>query len=648
MHSYSLKNKLESKVHKTIILNKHLKFIKENNYKITSLNMMKNPVHIEPYHIPYIYNLLKTKNKIFLTPKADGISTQITMSDMILETEKIVEPNNTRIKYFITDIVKTLHKYDSNKIISFNEISGRLSFLNYYLPKNNSVNIIVPLIINDDNVITFQNKIKDILNQNILICSGKDEDVYIKPVFDIMVQTKNLTTITKFLEQLFVLYETPYPNDGWIVYIPKKNTPIKIKPTCQLTIDMKYTDGYFFVKDNTVHSINSSIKFDPFYFKMFPEEHMIYTNDHNIFLENNKIYHILPQKMDEKCLTLKILSERKDKIIPNRMDTIESVLYRILKEWSVNKIINQYDLNPITYYDINKQFDMKSNKYADILLKLQRFIARTYVADCLNEKDIHVLDLGCGNGSFGHKLLKNKTIHMYYGLDIDPVLLADNIGHPSNMYLLWGDFNNDVEFFTSYLSDGHMKNITTFTSINSVHYFDLIKLDNLISSLKHKSKNESNDQHTKLIIFTMFSESIKNLLSDDSKIIFDQNFLIEYLINQSTSDTNSDTYRFTYPWKSKPFIEKIYRKEYLVNTLKSCGWELMVDKQITLPINYRQMINNSSQSHPIMDNSIYSVENTQIENTQIETKTMSLDIIKILPESYRKFITLHNVLVFMN
>src|SRR5579872_4220529 len=141
-------------------LDKPLKFITENMYDVKNDNSMKNPVHIEPYHIPYLFQLMKHKEKLLITPKADGIPTQIVLTDMMLATEKI--NSATGADYHIIDVVRMIKcNIDTHR---YSTIDRRLSLLSSYLSHDSKNNVIISLNLTIANIMNIQTFISNILS----------------------------------------------------------------------------------------------------------------------------------------------------------------------------------------------------------------------------------------------------------------------------------------------------------------------------------------------------------------------------------------------------------------------------------------------------------------------------------------------------
>ncbi len=386
------------------------------------------------------------------------------------------------------------------------------------------------------------NSLKDYMNKDVNI-----NNLIFKPIIKITAECLDIENMCELYSYLSINPNTSYPNDGWIVYFESYLQPLKFKQIDFLTVDLIGDD--------------------------------------------DKIYKCLPYLENGKIKT-KILTERLDKVKPNRNDIVQLIHNRLINEAKYKTMIIDYIRNPYSiYYEHDVNVETISKDIKDLLT-----LQRQNIYNILNSIDmngLNVIDLGCGNGNIGKYLIENRNVITYYGIDADPIILSNNLIRNINHINMWGDINSDFD----YKSLIESRSIDVILMINSVHY---MKTYDLLSISETKRK-------VTLIIVSMFSDTIDEVLVN--KILtYGDNFSIEKI---------NDKYRFTYPWKKVSFIEKIKSSEEVIGSLQINGWRL------------QQIKSHFVQSHSVQSHSVQSQLNQSAQQ-------------------YTEFMKMHRVLILSN
>lgn len=500
----------------------HTFIIKDLHMIVPYNHSFKHPIHIEPYHIPYLSNQMEN-GSIYITPKADGIRTHIKFNNSILEVERMV--NNNRTQYIIIDLVKNQGKDPGDFEDRYKDI-GKIM--------NNTDLNIINIDLNDDFIQKIKNTIQK-YNNNF----NHSSNIFTKPIFKI----KSDKTITKdILKNFFSILDekpdTSYPNDGWIIYVENKKTPLKFKPIRDMTIDLKYNGT------------------------SFTNQHLLkYIDSHDIYPIKNKVYRFCWEKSEDKWI---IESLRSDKTEGNRDDIIKSILNRIYNPWKTSDVIEKYFEIGRIYYDKMAYENLNCAIIQD-LLKKQKERSLDFVMDYIEDHSI-VLDLGCGNSSINRILTKKGKIKHYYGIDKDPVVLSNNLRQMTNQTLMWGDVNEgfDFEYFTKYFDNIPDHSIDCVISINTINYFDIEKL---IPILNKKTK-----ENAQFLVFTLYQEKMHDIDLGNFNINgIPKPFYIKRIPILDQLSNKNNKYEFCYPWRDHIFEETIIDQN-LVNDLQKNKW----------------------------------------------------------------------------
>jgi len=338
-----------------------------------------------------------------------------------------------------------------------------------------------------------------------------------------------------------------YPNDGWICYtqineISDNYYPIKLKPLSKLTVDLKYNNNKWYCDENVVN-----------------------INVHNpdcIDLVNNNIYQLLTLCEPYYQMYLVKLC-RSDKFKPNRFRVFNDVTILSKRPDSctisriIRKILNNVDE---IYYNKTKIPIMNNIKELLSFMKLTSIDNINDLCKSTPNKNLKVLDVGCGSCSIGYSL--DKFIQ-YYGVDPDPYVLNKKFKPRDNIYKLFGNFSHhELEINTAH-------NLSEFNTVilnNSLYYFNC---DKLIKKLNYISYPK-----TKLYILNIFSDGITSFK-------YNNDFYAKRL-----QDTK---WVFKYPWiGDKEFEQTITSSDEIKTCAQKFGWTLLEENIIDCPENLKE------------------------------------------------------------
>jgi len=462
-----------------------------------------NPVHIRPYHYGLLFNMFENGDDIYITPKADGEYHQIQIGRFTYESENINDQDF--IFNILTDIPHIKTQNDRFKYIE-RLLSQKM------LHETTNISEIVA-----------------INNTNQIVC---------KPVFRI---NKKLYHDFKDVLNIFLApLQTPYPNDGWIVYTEVKNInyvsffnhisyPLKIKPRNHMTIDLLYDPNNKTMTTRSDKQINS----------LSPS-----TLDKSVWRCSWN---------DEEKKWMPI-SRRYDKILANKDFIVNDVVTNIETYWQPYDVINYMKSHNHTYYDhTSKELSKDIIEY----LNKQKVITSNILEPYLSNAHI-VLDLGCGNGKMYHKAYTFK----FFGIDNDPIALC-KWGSPSdNICVMFGDLNvKGFELFTNHMIR-LINSIDLCVMNHSISYVD--NLDTFFNDLSIYMK------HDGIVFIRSF------VLEHMKEVIYDSTFKIVH--------NNNNIYSFTYPWLNREISNKIYSSNEIITSACKYGFNVINNIRLNDPL----------------------------------------------------------------
>ena len=357
-------------------------------------------------------------------------------------------------------------------------------------------------------------------------------NLFIKPVIKLEISKMTDECILNMLSYLnSAEYNTPYPNDGWIVYTANDTInycryPIKLKPVHQLTVDMKYFNGLWYMDGAT---------------------DCLYNVENNGYtMENNAIYSLL--YISDK--SFKITRKRTDKKTPNSLRILQNINWIFENKCNLTMIYNKCkNLQEIYYCPTTNRGD---NSMYIKLLKNMKSILIDNVNTIINKLGIDtVIDIGCGKCTLSKHI--NPCVK-YLGIDPDPYILTKHITSKNNIYKTLESAEH-VDIYNSMLSDNRLVVMN-----NSLYYFEesLVKiLDNL------------KDRNTVVYICNIFADN-------PVPITYNNNFYVK-------QSDNSDIWTFKYPWIGKELKQRIIHTSDIRTRIEGSRWNLEYIKDIECP-----------------------------------------------------------------
>lgn len=431
-------------------------------------NLVSNsnkPIHCDKISLIW---LSLQKNLITISPKADGIYSEIKNEKSIYQCEYI---ENLDL-YLVFDSKSYPVKHSNNLV-------NRMTWIRnmHKVATNLKINIINSI---EDLEICV---IKDInLLKKYLTTTNDIIKWYPKIIMQLNLDPlKVLYYLEKNIDNLLI-----FKTDGWIISclkpIGKLSSKIyKYKPKNELTIDILFDNNCWYSKEAPLNNIND---------KNIKE---IYNN--SIWRCNWDNNNWIPCEI------------RKDKKIPNNIKIIRDLENIHNNYWSSSDLI--YFIKNYYYCDIKENLSVNEKIY----LSCQREIMNKNVSYLIkNNKIENILDIGCGKG-YLCKII-NKNIK-FVGIDIDPVnifILMEKYSS-KNYRWIWEDINNfELNFEDKYdfivinnvihLIENHqdffnnLNKITKKGSLLYIHFLDedLINFNEIIND-KIKIYNEKQNYY---------------------------------------------------------------------------------------------------------------------------------------------------------
>jgi len=491
-------------------------------------NILANPVHILPHQLAFVADIINNYNndwQITLSPKADGVTSVFKDKSLYFNAEDI-----DGFKY----VYDTLSYPIPHNNTSFNRFKwirskyeDKFNFTSEY--KSNFVckNI-------DDVNNLFKNEYRELEK-----IKNQKKEINWYPKLTFLVEMP----LSDFVHIIDNKATTYYPNDGWILSVYNKtnllfSSPLKIKPTNMMTIDLLYekVSNKFTTMENTEISVID----------------ITYTTD--LF---DGIYRC--EFVNESEL-FKPIEQRYDKQKANNNTIVNSIItYHTNKhhrQWRANDIVKyMHDKNIYYPNKIHTNYiEVKIDEMLQNYIKLRHKMNIDILNKIIKRKDI-ILDIGCGNGSILRDInLYNK----YIGIDKDYRCLAKCSKYiKPNDLVIWGDILLDN---WGYFDDNiYLNKYDVIIMINTIHLFinHGVNYSILYDNIEKISKTGSI-----IVIFTLDTNKMYN-------INYKNQLIVEKLIN--------NTYKFYYSWIDKNFEENIPNTNDIIKYFEKQWERIFVD-----------------------------------------------------------------------
>lgn len=498
---------------------------------------LPNPVHIKSYQLAYICSLLKDPNyEITLAPKADGINSLFSYkSKYIFEAEDM----------------------GSYKLV-FDSANYKAKHNDTLFARSQWIRSLHPINYTNKDIASSVDEIKNLIEcDNIQLSKSIASKIGWFPKTTILI--KNLSAID-FLKILDDKPMTNYDNDGWIVTVYYKNrgqiklllnSPLKVKPQYEMTIDLFYNDSTFTTLDNTLVDVD--------------------------FLDGiiNSIG-IWRCRYECKEKKWKAIFNRNDKNKPNCDYIVKNIIKYHQNPWIPSDIEKYINCNNI-YYP-NNFGKIKISSGCDNFLNHRRAYIQFILHKVISIGST-ILDIGCGNGST-LECINLIKYNKYVGIDKDYMCLSKCIKKMRRSdYLIWGDITRQR---WNYFEDDLDNKFDVIICINVVHYIDNnIKVKSFFENISRLSKRGS---HLLLIALDPNKMKSCHLASPDN----------DFLVKQ----IEGNKFLFRYPWINKEFSEIIPSLEILMDEIKKEWIETNLPEN-TIVLNSDNIYNTYDSFHTI-------------------------------------------------
>ncbi len=376
-------------------------------------NKKNNPIHVNKCALAW---LAKQKGNITLSPKADGIYTELLFNRHIFQAEYIKEFELYLIFDMLTYPIKhsnTLinrHKWIQNLHIMKKEFKNELIMSQEQL--NDNINYDTELL------------------KKYIATTNDTIKWFPKIMFQINMEPNNFLSLLD-INNNNLLYKT----DGFIITSLKDIGKLsrfiyKYKPKNELTIDILYSENKWFVSEKE-------------------DLHIINNVSNNQLLESDNS-HIFRCYWDDETQLWVPREIRLDKIKPNNINIVNELESLHKDYWLAS------DLSTYYYDDTINKLDTNYISY----LQNQRTTYKSIILNVISKYD-NIIDIGCGKG-YLLQVLKNKNITL---VDINP----------SNIFILQNKYEDkynyicsDMNQYSKYLNGKY--DMIIFN--NSLHYMN--------------------------------------------------------------------------------------------------------------------------------------------------------------------------------
>ncbi len=479
-----------------------------------------NPIHVDAAYLAW---LSQQKGMVTLSPKADGVYSEIRVGRCILVGE-LVTINGCDI-HLIFDTPSYPIKHKDNLV-------NRMKWIRNMHPIAKKLETDAGVCASSSNeFIDLCKQDTELLKEYLHDCQNDKIKWYPK-----MITTSNMNhdVFLKFLD-INIDEHLLYKTDGWIITSLKKNCAdiAKYKPKDELTIDLLF-DGFWKTSEGDI--INNIV------------------NKNGYDINNGEIWRC---EMDNSFETNELWIPkdlRKDKKIPNQKWIVDMLDNLHKNYWSATNLIPF--IKPYYYDHVHKKLDNETINY----LNLQKSIFESNIRLILSDNIRSVFDIGCGKGKLV-EIIKKYSMEgrvnfkdMYIvGIDID----ANNIVIARQKY----KYDNCGFYLASMNMDDNQNNVYHNWLDHDTKY-DLIVLNNTIQNSDNLEK---------------FISNVSNLINENGYIyihFIDYSDIINATINDiiSVECINDRLFKFRYPWTNVQLEEKLVYGKELEDTLVKYGY----------------------------------------------------------------------------
>ena len=335
-------------------------------------------------------------------------------------------------------------------------------------------------------------------------------NIYIKNFFYI-----NSRNIFELLELLKKEYDSPFPNDGFIIYNLDSQQIYKLKPFSHMTIDLRKEGNFFYSNEKRLENLSVTHQ-----------------------EQENGIYRLHP--LDKSSNLWKIGNKRVDKIQSNPLWLINEIRQLIRNDFNYNEL-NKLKLD--TYYN---NYTIDSNLQLLLKKRKENFIHKLKT---ISNENTYILDFGCGFGNYTNQI----EFSYYLGVDKDLQVL-ESITRKKKCHPLWMDFSKDVYISTQINTFGNIWNIT-----QRQNYSKLKKNYSLII-FNHSIHNVKNLKGILSFLQNNYKDALVYIGTFDIKESFEN----KYQKMEILEETNKKfKVKFYNSWINKELEEEYYKIDFL-------------------------------------------------------------------------------------
>ena len=361
------------------------------------------------------------------------------------------------------------------------------------------------------NISTFScsSTIDYILDKKNMI-SKYDGNIIIKNFFCV-----NSSFIFSLLELLKNEYESPFPNDGFIIYNLDTKKIYKLKPFRKMSIDVKKIGDVYYSNNIELDRLN------------------IISNN-----EENGIYRLYP--LDKSGKKWEVGEKREDKDLSNPLWLIIKIQNLIKEDFNFKELEK---LNIISYYN---NYDLNNDVKHHLLKRKEKFLHR--LNNLVTNKS-KILDFGCGFGNY----INNLDFDYYLGIDKD-LFVLESISNKKKCSELWLDFSCNINY------SEQLNKLGPLWGKTQKYNFKKLKKDYSLIIFNHSIHYVKNIKSLLNFIKSNYNNCFLFIGTLDIK----ESFVNKYQNMEILEETkNKFKVKFYNSWIGKELIEEYYKINYL-------------------------------------------------------------------------------------